>query len=80
MRKGRDGEKREKRKKNRGKKKKRRMKIVATMSLPAVERRPLERRTLVPIDAGRCVSAIGTARLVRYTKNNSLLSDVLVIL
>ena len=41
MRKGRDGEKREKKKKKTGKKKKkekRRMKIVATTSLPAVDR------------------------------------------
>ena len=33
-----------------GKKEKRLMKIVATTSLLAVERRPLERRTLVPIN------------------------------
>ena len=51
MRKGRDGEKKTGRKKKRGKKKKRLMKIVATTSFASSlppERRPLERRTLVP--------------------------------
>ena len=58
MRKGRDGGKREKRGGKNGKKKKRRMKIVATTSLPAVDRPNadrLERRTLVPMFIS-CVS------------------------